>query len=340
MSSQTQRPMIYTADQIDVAAACLRGEELVAFPTETVFGLGAIAHSDKAVERVFQAKGRPSDNPLIVHVASVEAVDELVAEVNEMAARLMQTFWPGPLTIIFPAKEGMFSSYVSAGKDTVALRMPDHADTLRLIETVGFPLVGPSANVSGRPSPTSVEHVVHDFQDKIAGVLQSKTPLTAIGVESTVVYPHHGVIHILRPGVITKSMLAQLGYPVEEVTATQQLLSDTLVSPGVKYTHYSPEQPVYVLPDMPWDSYFDRYSDQKIGLLALESACQHYQQDAYAVYSLGNTSQSATQRLYAGLRELEKSGVGLILAQGLDTTDEANHAYMNRLEKAASAILQ
>ena len=150
---------IYKKEQINEAAAQLKAGQLVAFPTETVFGLGAIATNEAAVSSVFATKGRPQDNPLIVHVSSIEQVAEYVAEVPEIAAQLMKQFWPGPLTIIFPQKPGVLAPSVTPGQETVAIRMPDNPETLALIEATGIPLVGPSANKSGKPSPTAVEHV-------------------------------------------------------------------------------------------------------------------------------------------------------------------------------------
>ncbi|MDO4775163.1 MAG: L-threonylcarbamoyladenylate synthase [Aerococcaceae bacterium] len=339
MQYDAQHPIIYTTEQIEEAAACLKRGELVAFPTETVFGLGAIANNEVAVARVFEAKGRPSDNPLIVHVADIEQVESLVSEISPVARQLMQTFWPGPLTIIFPAKKGILPPNITAGKSTVAIRMPNQPETLQLIEAVGFPLVGPSANVSGKPSPTCVEHVVHDFQARIAGVLQPQAAPATVGVESTVVQPREDGLYILRPGGITKSMLAQFGMPVYEMSAQAQLADNELLSPGVKYTHYSPKQPVYLVDFRrtiaEWQQAIAQM-DGKVGILADETICQAFPSEI--CYSLGapHDSLSATQRLYAGLRHLERSGVDVIVAQGLDDEVEVNHAYMNRLDKAAT----
>ena len=161
--------------ELDEAAALLRRGELVAFPTETVYGLGAIATKEQAVAKVFQAKGRPSDNPLIVHVKDAQQVLDYAAEVPELAKELMERFWPGPLTIILPVKSGVFPANVNNGQETVAFRMPNQQSALRLIDLVGTPLVGPSANLSGKPSPTSVDHVMQDFDGVIAGVVAGDT---------------------------------------------------------------------------------------------------------------------------------------------------------------------
>ena len=331
---------IYKKEQINEAAAQLKAGQLVAFPTETVFGLGAIATNEAAVSSVFATKGRPQDNPLIVHVSSIEQVAEYVAEVPEIAAQLMMQFWPGPLTIIFPQKPGVLAPSVTPGQETVAIRMPDNPETLALIEATGIPLVGPSANKSGKPSPTAVEHVYHDFQGKIAGIVEPSEKLLAVGVESTVVLPRAGFINILRPGAITKEDLRALGYQVEEKTAEEQLKDTSVLSPGVKYTHYSPKQPVHVL--ITDDSQqFTQYIDalkQPVAILADESVLQALSNDSQIVathsYGAKGDLVSATQQLYAGLRALEQTTAQVIIAQGFPDSP-ASHAMMNRLRKAA-----
>ena len=176
--------IIYNLDQIDEAAQALRSGQLVAFPTETVYGLGADATNEEAVKKVYQAKGRPSDNPLIVHVASVAMVEKYAAEIPEKARQLMTAFWPGSLTIILKIKPGSLSKTVTGGLSTVAFRFPKCQPTLDLIEKAGVPMVGPSANTSGKPSPTTAQHVYHDLHGKICGILDDGP--TKVGVESTV----------------------------------------------------------------------------------------------------------------------------------------------------------
>lgn len=342
------RTHVFNYQSLADAAELLRKGELVAFPTETVFGLGAIANNEQAVTSVFKAKGRPADNPLIVHVARIEEVAQYVAEVSPLAQALMERFWPGPLTIIFPLKPGVFAESVTPGQQTVAIRMPRQLETLELIEMVGFPLVGPSANLSGKPSPTLASHVLHDFNGKIAGVVERRDETVAsdIGVESTVVYPQNGQLTILRPGAVTKTMLAEMGVPVEELNASQQLSQTDLHSPGVKYLHYSPIQPVYLMgADRSlenWTQHLRELSDQKIGLLADEQLIEHGQSVApiHSYFSLGKAGDiaSATRQLYAGLRFLEQSGCDIILAQGFHEKD-LSHAYMNRLTKAANYMI-
>ena len=331
--------------ELDEAAALLRRGELVAFPTETVYGLGAIATKEQAVAKVFQAKGRPSDNPLIVHVKDAQQVFDYAAEVPKLAKDLMERFWPGPLTIILPVKAGVFPANVNNGQETIAFRMPNQHSALRLIDLVGAPLVGPSANLSGKPSPTSVDHVMQDFDGVIAGVVAGDTDQAQIGVESTVVRPMSDRLIILRPGAITQSMLKQVCPKVQEFSVAEQLAAPQLQSPGVKYRHYSPKQAVFL---------FESSEDLanlhaklvakggRVGLLADESIIQAlgHQSPVVATYSLGrpHDAVSATRQLYAGLRALEASGCDWILAQATSDS-EKYHAYMNRLNKAATSML-
>lgn len=335
---------IYTSEQIEEAAKQLRQGELIAFPTETVFGLGAIATDEEAVSRVFEAKGRPKDNPLIVHVHSVEQVFDYVETISPLAQRLMDEYWPGPLTIIFPKKAHQLAPSVTPGKNTVALRMPNHQEALALIRAVGIPLVGPSANTSTKPSPTAVEHVYHDFNGKIAGIIKPKEPLLSIGVESTVVLPLENEVIILRPGAITKEMIAALGIKVSEKSVSEQLANSDILSPGVKYAHYSPKQPVFILINNDPQVFIDtiRTMTESVAVLAdnrtIDSIAHLSQVCAVHRYGAVGDYLSATQQLYAGLRALEQTAATLILVQGFEDMPQT-HALMNRLTKAAERIV-
>lgn len=336
---------IFSQNQIPQAASLLRQGELVAFPTETVFGLGAIANQNDAVMNVFAAKGRPADNPLIVHVASIEQVGEVVSQLTPTAVKLMENFWPGPLTLVLPVKEGALAEAVTAGHDTVGVRMPNHPLTLQLIEETGFPLVGPSANVSGKPSPTQVKHVLHDFQGKIAGVLQDTNETTEIGLESTVVRPGDGNVEILRLGAVTASMFEKLGIQAEIISEREQLAQPSIQSPGVKYRHYSPEQPVVMVTypkDMEeWEEILTR-ERKKIGLIADEKIIKKFKNfpNVEAVFSLGEVgdAESFSQHFYAGLRDIEATNCEIIYVQALKEK-ESTLAFLNRLSKASSFVL-
>src|SRR5690606_22423426 len=225
-------------EMIKQAAALLRQGKVVAFPTETVYGLGADARSDEAVSRIFQAKGRPSDNPLIVHIAELSQLEELVESVPPEARLLMDRLWPGPLTLVLPAKEGAVSSKVTAGLSTVAVRMPDHPVALELIRASGCPLAAPSANRSGRPSPTTARHVMDDLQGLADGVLDGGA--TGVGLESTVVETEERRMVVLRPGGISVEELRSFGVNVELDRALSVPTEAAPRSPGMKYTHYAP----------------------------------------------------------------------------------------------------
>lgn len=330
---------IYDATTIDEAADLLQAGQLIAFPTETVYGLGAIASNDEAVKNVYKVKGRPSDNPLIVHVCDRE-VGQYVAFVPQQAEALMEAFWPGPLTLIFPMKEGVFAPTVTAGHNTVALRMPAQEQTLELIRKTGFPLVGPSANTSGKPSPTTAQHVMHDLSGKIAGILDGGE--TQIGLESTVLDLTNadGPV-ILRPGAITEVQLEPIiGKMAGSAQTTNE--SEAPKAPGMKYQHYAPAQPVVLIDgtDADWEAAIDEYcgKGKKIGILASEEKLAIHQQAARSTYSLGmkNDVVAASQRLYAGLRYLDEQPVDVILAEAYVLAG-LGKAFMNRLEKAASS---
>ncbi|WP_372632823.1 L-threonylcarbamoyladenylate synthase [Cohnella sp.] len=200
---------------IEEAAAAIAAGGVVAFPTETVYGLGGGAGSTEAVRRIFAAKGRPSDNPLIVHLARRASVAGLAKEIGAVEAALMDAFWPGPLTLVLPVREGAVSPLVTAGLDTVAVRVPAHELARELIERAGCPIAAPSANRSGRPSPTLARHVLEDLDGRIDGVLDGGA--TGVGLESTVVRVVDGTIHILRPGGITREQLRQAAEGLADV---------------------------------------------------------------------------------------------------------------------------
>lgn len=329
----------FQLNEIEAAAKLLKQGELISFPTETVYGLGANAMDEAAVKKVYSAKGRPSDNPLIVHVASVDEVEKYVEEVSEQAKELMAKFWPGPLTLIFKTKPGVFSKTVTGGLTSVAIRMPDNEATLALINLAGVPLVGPSANTSGKPSPTTADHVYHDLNGKIAGILDGGE--TGLGLESTVLdITDPKKPTILRPGALTKEDLESI---LENVYLDQHFVTkdESPKAPGMKYTHYAPNEPVVIVngADEQWQKAIAYYQnkDEKVGLLANEERINQYKGTVTAVYSLGekDSTIAAAKSLYAGLRFFEKTPVTVILAEAYDKNGIGG-AYMNRLEKAAA----
>ena len=227
------------SDGIREAAAILRDGGLVGIPTETVYGLAANAFDELAVRRIFEAKGRPQDNPLIVHIAEFAELRELVSDIPAMVYELADAFWPGPLTMVLP-KSKRIPHAVSAGLSTVAVRMPSHPLARAIIKAAGVPLAAPSANVSGSPSPTSAAHVLHDLDGRIPLIIDGGE--SAVGVESTVVDMTGDVPYVLRPGGITPEMIAAVAGSVRihEAVTAQLSQGAAATSPGMKYKHYAP----------------------------------------------------------------------------------------------------
>ena len=333
----TQR---FNENQIEEAAVLLRKGEVVAFPTETVYGLGGDATNPEAVKKIFSAKGRPGDNPLISHVWKKNQVDEYAEEISDKARSLMDVFWPGPLTLILKARKEGIASNVTAGLPSVSFRMPDNALALELIRRVGKPLAAPSANTSGKPSPTTAEHVWRDLDGRIAGVIEGGA--TMVGLESTVLditHPEDPVI--LRPGAITKEQIEKVIGPVNQHTPPLTD-KDAPKSPGMKYQHYSPKEPVYIVSreGMGWNKAIDFFQSmgECVGVLANDFILNQLQEKSVVVYSLGSTSDAkeASKHLYSGLRYFEDTNATVILAEELPAT-ESGLAFMNRLDKAAGS---
>lgn len=326
---------IFQSDQINQAAALLRQGELVAFPTETVYGLGANALLPESVKQVFAVKGRPSDNPLIVHVADFSMTAEFVESYHPLTEKIVKHFWPGPLTLIFKIKEGSLNPVVTGGLSTAAFRMPDNKKTLSLIEKTDAPLVGPSANTSGRPSPTTALHVYHDLKGKIAGILDDGA--TQIGVESTVLDLSGEVPTILRPGAVTQEALKEiLGI---EVPLDKHLVkeSETPKAPGMKYKHYSPDTPVLMINSDDWEKalIWAEANDKKVGLLVTPKIADKYSSADSFVFA-DETIEAATRGLFSGLRALDEAKKVDIIFAEVFPEDHLGLAYMNRLKKAAA----
>ncbi|MEV5029756.1 L-threonylcarbamoyladenylate synthase [Paenibacillus sp. LPE1-1-1.1] len=323
------------------AAAALRDGGLIAFPTETVYGLGADARSTEAVERIFSAKGRPSDNPLIVHIAHRKQLDELVLPYPKLASRLMDCFWPGPLTIVLPVRDEALSPLVTAGLPTVGIRIPDHRAALALLEQAGCPIAAPSANRSGRPSPTLAEHVLEDLEGRIDGLVDDGP--TGVGLESTVIEldGEHG-IRILRPGGITREALQQAVPEARIDSASIEEPETAPRSPGMKYTHYAPQGELVLVQGDPGavTAYIHAQAEaasrdgEVTGVLAFEERVAQYSADH--VLSLGSEAEldDAAHRLYAALRELDGVGAERIWAES-SGEQGIGAALMNRLAKAA-----
>lgn len=328
--------MWITREKIKIASDLLKSGELAAFPTETVYGLGADARNQGAVAKIFKAKGRPADNPLIVHLHDINQVNLFTDQIPSKARQLMDAFWPGPLTIILNHTTGLAANNVTAGLDTIGLRIPSHPLAQKLLKISNIPLAAPSANISGKPSPTSADHVWHDLKGKVAGVVDGGP--TGVGLESTVIDlsdKFHPII--LRPGGVSKEEIeAVIGYVASSNLSKDEI--DQPKAPGMKYRHYSPDKPVYIIDDT-WKESIAKLlkSNQKIGILATDKILKQFEKDNLQVFSLGKEGdvRSASQLLYKGLRYFDESSVTAILAQAFPK-EGLGVAYMNRLEKAAS----
>ncbi len=330
---------ILGTDEKDIqeAARILREGGLVAFPTETVYGLGADAMNDEAVGKVYAAKGRPSDNPMIVHIASPAELLTLTDSVTEDMEKLARAFWPGPLTMVVAAKPAV-SRITTGGLDTVAVRMPDNEITLRLIREAGMPLAGPSANLSGHPSPTSAAHVYDDLQGRIDAVIQGE--ICRVGIESTVVDMTAAEPVILRPGVITASELGAVLH--KTVTIDPAVLQKPTIhsdgslletgddfkpkSPGMKYKHYAPKAEMIIFTGEP--------EKVRLAIAAEKLERVEFGQKVGVLIYDSDKPEEAAHEFFSQLRAFDKSGVDVILAAALKE-DGVGLAVMNRMFKSA-----
>jgi L-threonylcarbamoyladenylate synthase len=305
-------------DDVTLAAEVIRGGGIVAFPTETVYGLGADALDERAVRKIFEAKGRPADNPLIVHVCDTESISVLVSGMSESARRLMSAFFPGPLTLVLP-RSGRVPDVTTAGLDTVAVRMPDHPVALALIRESGRFIAAPSANRSGRPSPTNWEDVFQDLNGRVDAIL--KGDRTRVGLESTVVDCTGPDPVILRPGSISLEDI-QLVCPTATVSGRSE---QEHRSPGTRHRHYQPESRVVLVDE--GDEITDGADAAYIGITGGEGA---------RVRLLVLDVEAYAHHLFTFFRKCEREGVGTIYCQRVDRSGLGT-ALMDRLERASAS---
>jgi L-threonylcarbamoyladenylate synthase len=321
--------------QVVDAANFLRKNEVVALPTETVYGLGGNAESDEAVAKIFAAKGRPGDNPLIIHIAERDQLTRFFIDVPAVAETLIDAFWPGPLTIIFKKKEGVLSEKATAGLDSVAVRMPDHPVAQALLKTCGLPIAAPSANSSGKPSPTNAQHVLDDLNGKIAGVLDGGP--TGVGVESTVVDCTEAIPVILRPGGVTKEQLEAVVGEVQEDAALKDMAAKPK-APGMKYQHYAPNAPLYMVSGT--NKFLQSLVNEKqqeglrVGVLTTEENVDTYHADLVVACGKRSALETVATALYDTLRRFNQENVDIIYSE-MFPNEGVGHAIMNRLQKAA-----
>ncbi len=330
--------------ELEEASAILHAGGLVAFPTETVYGLGGNALDASASQKIYAAKGRPSDNPLIVHIAEVSQVDEIARDIPEKAEQLMDVFWPGPLTLIFH-KKAIVPDSTTGGLDTVAIRMPSHPVAYELIYRSGIMIAAPSANTSGRPSPTRAAHVREDLDGKIDMIIDGGD--CEYGLESTIVDMTGETPTILRPGYITKEMLEEVIGPV----LYDDALSDPDMrpkAPGMKYTHYAPKGELTIVACSDELQPGDRRVIEKInymteehkrqgarvGVLATSQNAASYQADEIIVLGEKEDALMISANLYRALRDFDERGVDIIYSESFQNVG-LGAAIMNRLMKAA-----
>lgn len=320
------------------AAEFIKNGGLVAFPTETVYGLGGDGLNSEAASKIYKAKGRPSDNPLILHINDQKMLHKIVNDVNSMAKKIMTAFCPGPITLILP-KSDIVPSSVTGGLDTVAVRMPDNDIARELIRLSNTPIAAPSANISGRPSPTTAQAVYNDLHDRIDMILDGGA--CHFGVESTIVDCTEDVPIILRPGAITKEMLEEL-FPVVKID--KAIIGENVVpkAPGMKYKHYAPKANMILFEGSSAkmvEAIASKMADyekegKKVGLVVSYEVAEKLQHENTAIYGNQEDLLTIASEIYECLRFFDDKDVDIILAEG--TTDKGiGLAIMNRLHKAS-----
>jgi len=328
----------FRIDEIKIAVETIVKGGLVAFPTETVYGLGANVFNAKAIEKIYEVKGRPKDNPFIAHIADKKDVYRLASEIPEKAEGLMKKFWPGPLTLIFK-KSKIVPDVTTAGLSTVAIRMPDNKIALALIRESKVPIAAPSANLAGKPSPTSAEHVIHDLYGKIEVIIDAGK--TKIGVESTVLDITTDPPTLLRPGGVTLEELGSfLGkVKLHPIVKSEKKIGKVIAkSPGMKYKHYAPEAELTVIKGKTIavrekiQELANEYKTlgKRVGVMTTSK----YDYDADVVKFVGRDLKTIAKNLFKTFREFDKEKVDVIIAESVKTSG-MGLAIMNRLKKAS-----
>lgn len=317
---------------INAAAEILKADGIVAVPTETVYGLAASAYSDTAISKVFAAKGRPQDNPLIVHISDMEMLNDVVSDFSKEAKALAEKFWPGPLTMVLPKGEKVADS-VSRGLSTVAVRMPNNRVALDIIKVAGIPLAAPSANLSGSPSPTTADHVISDLDGKIDAVVMSGS--CEVGLESTVVSLATDPPRLLRPGFVTAEELKEVlsDLVVDKAVLEELQKGEKAASPGMMYKHYSPKTEVFLV-----EAEAEEFISFVNGKENCAAVCFAEEQGKITVPSLSlgpkENNKNQAQNLFSLLRECDTLGVQTVFVHA-PKKDGVGLAVYNRLIRAA-----
>lgn len=319
-----------------IAADLIQKGELVAIPTETVYGLGANGLDEEAVAKIFQAKGRPQDNPLILHICGPEQIELFCHHIPQSAYDLADAFWPGPLTLVLPARD-VVPRRTTGGLDTVAVRCPDNAVTREIIRLSGVPIAAPSANISGKPSTTTAQHVLHDHDGKIAAIVDGGP--CRVGVESTIVDLTEERPRLLRPGGIgPEQLLTVLGDLVVDKAVTAPIDKDAVVkAPGMKYRHYAPAEPVVIVSGSREKAaqYIHRHFTPGDRVLCFEEELPLYADCAPLSYGKEADVNTLSAGLFAALRELDDPKIHQVFAR-CPVGGGVAYAVQNRLRKAAA----
>ena len=319
-----------------LAAEMIRSGQLVAIPTETVYGLGANGLDEAAVAKIFEAKGRPQDNPLILHISGPEQMELFCHHIPQKAYDLAERFWPGPLTIVLPARDNV-PKRTTGGLSTVAVRCPDNDVTRQIIRLSGVPIAAPSANISGKPSTTTADHVLHDHDGKIAAIVDGGS--CRVGVESTIVDLTEERPRLLRPGGVTpEELLEVLGDLVVDKAVTAQVDKDAVVkAPGMKYRHYAPSEPVVIVSGSREKAaaYIRRHFEPGARVLCFEEELPLYEGCDPLSYGREADVNTLSAGLFAALRELDDPSIHQVYAR-CPVGGGVAYAVQNRLKKAAA----
>lgn len=318
-------------EQLEEIKTAFTYGEIIGIPTETVYGLAADARNGEAINKIFSAKGRPGDNPLIIHIHDITQLKDFTAVLDERVTKLMEAFWPGPISFILPLKGDYLSTNAVAELDSVAVRMPSHPVGRKILQYADIPLAAPSANISGKPSPTNAQHVIDDLENKLYGVIDSESAI--YGIESTVLDCTQFPYRIARPGAVTKEELEEV-LETGIDTVTEQ--TGKPISPGMKYKHYAPRQPLIVIEGgINNNTKLPVSRDQKVGIIAPETSREFIGEDMQFI-SLCRERDSykeAARNLYSALRIMDTSDVDIIFIHGFDKVPESE-GLMNRVYKA------
>ena len=323
-------------DTPETAANLIKSGELVAIPTETVYGLGANGLSETAVAKIFEAKGRPQDNPLILHISGPEQIELFCHHIPQKAYDLAERFWPGPLTLVLPARD-VVPKRTTGGLSTVAVRCPDCDVTREIIRLSGVPIAAPSANISGKPSTTTAEHVRHDHDGRIAAIVDGGS--CRVGVESTIVDLTEERPRLLRPGGITpEELISVLGDLVVDKAVTAQVDKDAVVkAPGMKYRHYAPSEPVVIVSGSREAAarYIRSHFEEGDRVLCFEEELPLYEGCSPLSYGQEADVNTLSAGLFAALRELDDPSIHQVYAR-CPVGGGVAYAVQNRLKKAAA----